>query len=424
MQVHLNGVSVALLGYLQTHKPDYLETIKTQGQVATTFLNTFEKEASLSAPLLSKQIRQLHDAQRETTLTILNADNEQQAALSALDKNRAALLQTLQEKFLMSTRSAAWRGSDRLRWILTAVSEAKALAPAATINAQSFHFALEQYRQEASPRQRTVINEASKQWDICVNAVRKMAETEALKTAALSRFTQQRQELDQALDSYQRANQSSNADSLQTKTKAIEPYVMTGLIGCGILAFGMLLRGRSSNKKDIEEMINCVDAAAAGDLRRLAVDISDPAVKRLAHSWEQLSAVMVRSENLVYHLAALVESSGDAIVSQTLEGTILSWNKGAQRMYGYSVEEVRGQSIGLLNNTDGGATLRTILARVREGEKIAPFEAVHQAKNGRKVRALVKVSAIYDSLHKVIGASFCAQELNSSLPATDLLGKN
>jgi PAS domain S-box-containing protein len=133
---------------------------------------------------------------------------------------------------------------------------------------------------------------------------------------------------------------------------------------------------------------------------------------------------------LVYHLAALVEISGDAIVSQTLDGTILSWNKGAQRLYGYSVDDVRGHSIGILSPMDHGEELRMVLGQVKRGEKVTPFETLHQAKNGRLVRALVKAAAVHDSLHRVIGVSFCAQELpapatsSTAIPLTDTLQKS
>jgi PAS domain S-box-containing protein len=129
-----------------------------------------------------------------------------------------------------------------------------------------------------------------------------------------------------------------------------------------------------------------------------------------------LITVLARSENLVYHLAALVEASGDAIVSFTLDGTILSWNKGAQRIYGFSAEELKGQPIALLSPQDNGVEMIRVLQKIRNGERVQPFETIHQARNGRTVRAFIRISAILGSTHQAIGASFCAQELTDRPP--------
>ena len=103
--------------------------------------------------------------------------------------------------------------------------------------------------------------------------------------------------------------------------------------------------------------------------------------------------------------------NGEAIISHTLDGTILSWNKGAQRIYGYSAEEVKGRSIAILSPQDGESELVRNLERIRRGERIQPFETIHQTRQGRRLRALVRTAAILDSTCQVIGASFCAVDL-------------
>jgi two-component system CheB/CheR fusion protein len=160
--------------------------------------------------------------------------------------------------------------------------------------------------------------------------------------------------------------------------------------------------------------LHCVEAAAAGDVSRSPQHWSRDEIGQLAQAVGRMISVLARSENLVYHLAALVESSGEAIISHTLDGTILSWNKGAQRIYGFSAEEAKGQSIAVLSPHDGGAEMMRTIERIRSGERIQPFETIHQARNGRSVRAFVRVSAILDSTRKVIGASFCAQDLTET----------
>ena len=110
-----------------------------------------------------------------------------------------------------------------------------------------------------------------------------------------------------------------------------------------------------------------------------------------------------------------MESSGEAIISHTLEGAILSWNKGAQRIYGYSADEMKGQSIFLLA-PEAEAEMELYLRKLRGGERLQPFEITHRARSGRPVSVLVHVSAIFDSTRKVIGASFCAQDM-TGVPA-------
>ena len=167
----------------------------------------------------------------------------------------------------------------------------------------------------------------------------------------------------------------------------------------------------------LQQLIRCIDAAATGDMSLLLEGPSADEWGRLSQSLTRLIGVMSRSENLVYHLAALVEASGDAIVSQSLDGTILSWNTGAQRLYGYAPEEVRGHSIALLSPEDGATVMRDVLNRIARGERVLPFEQRHRARNGRMFTAFIRVAAIHDSTRRVIGVSYCAQELSVSQPA-------
>ena len=111
-----------------------------------------------------------------------------------------------------------------------------------------------------------------------------------------------------------------------------------------------------------------------------------------------------------------MESSGDAIISYTPDGTVLSWNNGAQRIYGYTAEEMKGRSITLLAPYEGGPEMLSQFRKICQGERLRPFETIHRARSGRAVRVFVRVAAIFDSTHKVIGASFCAQDL-SDVPA-------
>src|ERR1700676_1741415 len=93
-------------------------------------------------------------------------------------------------------------------------------------------------------------------------------------------------------------------------------------------------------------------------------------------------------------LAAIVDSSDDAIVSKTLEGVITSWNHGAEKIFGYSAAEAIGQHITLIIPSERRAEEVDVLARIGRGEKIDHFETVRQAKDGRKVDISLTVSPV------------------------------
>src|SRR5690606_24071655 len=89
-----------------------------------------------------------------------------------------------------------------------------------------------------------------------------------------------------------------------------------------------------------------------------------------------------RAEEALARLAALVESSDDAIVSKDLGGTITSWNRGAERLFGYSAAEVLGQSINIVIPPDRASEEAAILERIRRSETVSSFETVRRRKDG------------------------------------------
>src|ERR1700756_3604611 len=81
------------------------------------------------------------------------------------------------------------------------------------------------------------------------------------------------------------------------------------------------------------------------------------------------------AEEAAWKLAAIVESSEDAIIGMTLDGVITSWNPGAERLYGYAEEKVRGQNISLLYSAEQAGEIHSILERTRRRERVAAHEA-------------------------------------------------
>jgi PAS domain S-box-containing protein len=113
-------------------------------------------------------------------------------------------------------------------------------------------------------------------------------------------------------------------------------------------------------------------------------------------------------------LAAVVDSSDDAIVSKTLDGVITSWNRAAERLFGYSAAEAIGQSVLLIIPEDRHAEEDEVLSRLRRGEKIDHFQTVRRTKDGRLIPVSLTVSPIRDGTGRVIGASKVARDLSES----------
>jgi PAS domain S-box-containing protein len=119
-------------------------------------------------------------------------------------------------------------------------------------------------------------------------------------------------------------------------------------------------------------------------------------------------------------LAAIVESSGDAIIGKTLDGVITSWNPGATALYGYAPDEVLGRPISILMPPAQADELPGILARLRRGERIEPFETRRMDRRGRILDVSVTISPIVGSRGEIIGASAIARDI-SERTRTDLL---
>ena len=105
-----------------------------------------------------------------------------------------------------------------------------------------------------------------------------------------------------------------------------------------------------------------------------------------------------------YWLAALIESADDAIISKSLEGIITSWNKGAERIFGYKADEVIGKPITIIIPPDHLDEEPHILARLRAGERIEHFETVRIRKDGRRIDISLTVSPIKGTKGQIVGA--------------------
>lgn len=131
------------------------------------------------------------------------------------------------------------------------------------------------------------------------------------------------------------------------------------------------------------------------------------------------SSMSDEAEKAIHRLAAIVESSEDAILAKDLDGVITDWNRGAQELYGYTAREVVGKPVTVLIPDERHDEEPAILARIRRGERIEPYETVRRRKDGSMIDISLSVSPIVDRLGRVIGASKIARDITGKKRAEE-----
>lgn len=109
---------------------------------------------------------------------------------------------------------------------------------------------------------------------------------------------------------------------------------------------------------------------------------------------------------------AIVESSDDAIISKNLDGVITTWNGAAERLFGYTAEEMIGKPISVLMPEDRHDDMESILGRIRRGEHVEHYETVRVAKDGRKIAVSLSVSPVKDASGRIVGAAKIARNIS------------
>jgi PAS domain S-box-containing protein len=128
-----------------------------------------------------------------------------------------------------------------------------------------------------------------------------------------------------------------------------------------------------------------------------------------------------RSEEQASRLAAIVESSEDAILSKTLEGIIVSWNKGACEVYGYMADEVVGKPVSILVPPDRPDETPQLLERVGQGESLEHYETVRRRKDGKLITVSLTLSPVQDASGRVVGASTIARDITERKQAEEAM---
>jgi len=118
-----------------------------------------------------------------------------------------------------------------------------------------------------------------------------------------------------------------------------------------------------------------------------------------------------RAEEANAKFAAIVESSSDAIIGQKLDGTIATWNAGAERIFGYTAEEARGRPIGILSPPDHSEEAPQIIQAIRRGEPVQNIETERIRKDGERIQVSLTISPIKDAADRIVGASRIARDI-------------
>jgi PAS domain S-box-containing protein len=163
--------------------------------------------------------------------------------------------------------------------------------------------------------------------------------------------------------------------------------------------------------KDGREVIVDSRMQIFGDDTVLEVNRDVTDVKALTAERKRFEAALDESEQGLSWLASIIESSDDAIVSKNLDGVITSWNRGAERIFGYTAEEAVGQPITIVIPQDRQDEERTILTRIRRGERIDHFETIRRRKDGSLITVSLTVSPVKNAEGTIVGASKIARDI-------------
>jgi two-component system CheB/CheR fusion protein len=128
-----------------------------------------------------------------------------------------------------------------------------------------------------------------------------------------------------------------------------------------------------------------------------------------------------QSEEAQAHLAAIVESTDDAIISKDLDGTIRTWNRGAEKIFGYRAEETIGKPITLIVPQDRQDEEKQILEILHRGERVYHNETVRIGKDGRRIDVSLTISPVYNEAGQIVGASKIARDITERNQATEAL---
>ena len=130
-----------------------------------------------------------------------------------------------------------------------------------------------------------------------------------------------------------------------------------------------------------------------------------------------------KAEEKIQTLANAVESSNDAIVTESLEGIITSWNKGAEQIYGYSAEEILGKNISILEPDNLKGEIKQLIEKIKQGKKIQHYETLRLKKDGTIINVSITLSPVFDASGKLVAISAIVRDITERIKAEEALAK-
>jgi hypothetical protein len=207
--------------------------------------------------------------------------------------------------------------------------------------------------------------------------------------------------------------------SLRTQ-RAGARQLLTKLIAIigAFLGVGLWLLARFAVNREID-----VSARARAQLSTLNAELEERVQRRTAALQTEI-ADRKQAQETAERLAAVVESSDDAIISKDLHGIVTAWNRGAERVFGYSAAEIVGQPMVLLFPPDRATEESEILERIARGESVDHFETVRVRKDGTRIDVSSTISPIRDIRGVVVGASKIARDITERKEAEESLKRS
>jgi PAS domain S-box-containing protein len=204
---------------------------------------------------------------------------------------------------------------------------------------------------------------------------------------------------------------------IQRSQRAASGQWLTKLIAIAgaFLGVGLWVMARHAVNREID-----VSARARAQLNVLNAKLEERVEERTA----ALHAEIVersRAQETAERLAAVVASSDDAIISKTLDGVITAWNRGAEKIFGYSSSEAVGQPMRILLPSENAGEEPEILARIARGDSVEHFETARDRKDGKRLCVSATISPIEDARGAVVGASIIARDITERKQAEEAL---
>jgi PAS domain S-box-containing protein len=193
---------------------------------------------------------------------------------------------------------------------------------------------------------------------------------------------------------------------------------------CNFVDYEKKLDNIIGNYQMITLCAYCLNRCNATEIIDVIANHRFSLIKR-EEKWEQIeSSKRKKIDEKIQSLANIVESSNDAIITNSLDGIINSWNKGAEQIYGYSAEEVVGKPISILDPSRLVKETEELTELIKQGDKIHHYETLRLRKDGKIINVSLTFSPIYDASEKLTAISVIARDITESKKAEEKLKKN